>query len=585
MFSFHKVTINDKDWMQKLLYTDGWCGSEYAFGTNVFWGAKYHIEAAEAHGCCIVRYGLCGEHPWDELMHGDCWIYSFPIGPGDKKAVLDDMIADFRRRGHTLIMNSISEEARQQLLDWYPGQFLIEEDRDYEDYIYDREKLATLSGRKMHAKRNHIARFKDAGEWSYEPLNDNNLEECRALCRRWIFSREDKWNEDMAIEMKVLDTAFKLKNELGLIGGVLRQKGRVVAFCMGEAINPDVFVVHFEKALPEYQGAYPMINQQFALHACKDFKYINREDDAGDPGLRRSKLSYYPEILLKKYDAKLSPVVFADRSRCEKDIIHIWQTCFGDDEAFIRFYLDNRMTDDNMLLYYIEGKPVAMASFLPIRIHQGEEKIEGRYVYAVATLPAYRRRGYAREILNTAKELWQQPLLLSPAEESLYTYYQKYGFSPAYSEQKWEITAEIPPFSSGMWRFSDADPTVYKNIRDLRFAGDGYIEWDEQAIAFALRFAAYGNGKALTVTHFAETADETSAGEDILLYETEDDELKILETTLTGEDLSQAAALLLSITGAKKATHRRPGAMLWLPKDCPCPPTPGQGYFNLDLGE
>ena len=585
MFSFHKVTIEDKEWMQKLLWEDGWYGSEYSFGINVLWGIKYHIEVARAHDCCIVRYGLCGEYPWDNMMQGDCWIYSFPIGSGDKKAVLDELIADYRAEGHTLIMNSVGETARKQLLSWYPGQFLLEENRDYEDYIYDREKLANLTGRKMHNKRNHIARFKDAGEWSYEPLNDNNLEECKALCRRWVFSREDKWNEDMAIELKVLDTAFRMKDQLGLIGGVLRQKGQVVAFCMGEPINPEVFVVHFEKALPEYQGAYPMINQQFVQHACSGYKYINREDDAGDPGLRRAKLSYYPEILLKKYDAKLSPVVFADRIRFEEDIIRIWNTCFGDDEPFIRSYLDHRMTDDNMLLYFTEGKPVAMASFLPIRMHQGEEAWEGRYVYAVATLPEYRGRGYAAEILNTAKEIWQQPLLLSPAEDGLYTYYQKQGFFSQYAEEKWEIIPEIPDNNGEEWRFEEADISIYKEIRDLCFAGDGYVEWDEKGIAYALIYTRQTGGQALCVIHPSVENDEAPLCEDILLYETDEDTIKITETSLTKDALAQAAWLLLKKTGQKKALFQRPGGMVWLPEELSGKLIPGEGHFSLCLGD
>lgn len=584
MFSFHKVTLDDKNWMQKLLQEDGWYGSEYSFGINVLWGIKYHIEVARAHDCCIVRYGLCGEYPWDNMMQGDCWIYSFPIGAGNKKAVLDELVAEYRAKGKTLIMNSVGEEARAQLLSWYPGQFLIEENRDYEDYIYDREKLATLSGRKMHNKRNHIARFKDAGEWSYEPLTDNNLEECKALCRRWIFSREDKWNDDMAIELKVLDAAFKMKDDLGLIGGVLRQKGQVVAFCMGEAINPDVFVVHFEKALPEYQGAYPMINQQFVKHACGSYKYINREDDAGDPGLRRAKLSYYPEILLKKYDAKMSSVVFADRRRYEQDMIHIWQTCFGDDEDFIQSFLDHHTADECMLLYFTDNKPVAMASFLPIRIHQAENTIEGRYVYAVATLPEYRGRGYAAEILKTAKEIWQEPLLLSPAEDSLYTYYQKQEFFTQYSPDKWEIVPENPGKLKEKWSFEESSSQVYKEIRDLCFAGDGYVEWDLAAIEYALLYVKAEGGQALCVTHPAYDA-EVSACEDILLYETAGDTLKIVETTLNEDDLKKAAWILLKKNNLKKAVYSRPGGMLWLPEECELSLSKEDGYFNLCLGE
>ena len=584
MFSFHKVTLDDKNWMQKLLQEDGWYGSEYSFGINVLWGIKYHIEVARAHDCCIVRYGLCGEYPWDNMMQGDCWIYSFPIGAGNKKAVLDELAAEYRAKGKTLIMNSVGEEARAQLLSWYPGQFLIEENRDYEDYIYDREKLATLSGRKMHNKRNHIARFKDAGECSYEPLTDNNLEECKALCRRWIFSREDKWNDDMAIELKVLDAAFKMKDDLGLIGGVLRQKGQVVAFCMGEAINPDVFVVHFEKALPEYQGAYPMINQQFVKHACGSYKYINREDDAGDPGLRRAKLSYYPEILLKKYDAKMSSVVFADRRRYEQDMIHIWQTCFGDDEDFIQSFLDHHTADECMLLYFTDNKPVAMASFLPIRIHQAENTIEGRYVYAVATLPEYRGRGYAAEILKTAKEIWQKPLLLSPAEDSLYTYYQKQEFFTQYSPEKWEILPKNPGDLKEKWSFEESSAQVYKEIRDLFFVGDGYVEWDQTAIAYALLYAKEEGGQPLCVTHPADDA-ESSACEDIFLYQTEGDTLKIVETTLTGDDLKKAVWILLEKTNLKKAVYSRPGGMLWLPEECELSLQKENGYFNLCLGD
>ena len=78
--------------------------------------------------------------------------------------------------------------------------------------------------------------------------------------------------------------------ELGLVGGVLRRDGQIVAFSIGERLNSETFVVHFEKAYPDLQGAYPMINQQFVLHECEGYAYVNREEDTGDPGLRKAKL-------------------------------------------------------------------------------------------------------------------------------------------------------------------------------------------------------------------------------------------------------------------------------------------------------
>ena len=88
----------------------------------------------------------------------------------------------------------------------------------------------------------------------------------------------------MELEMSVLHEAFDHRKELGLVGGIIRKAGQIVAFSIGEPLNSDTYVVHFEKAFPDMQGAYPMINQQFVLHACEDYTYVNREEDTGDPG-------------------------------------------------------------------------------------------------------------------------------------------------------------------------------------------------------------------------------------------------------------------------------------------------------------
>lgn len=266
---------------------------EHSFSNNFLWQVVYPAEFAVVEGCLNVRFtnprGL---------------VYDFPVGNGDKKAAMDQILAEGKANGG-LEMYGILKEEVELLEQWYPGIFEIEPDRDLFDYLYESEHLIQLRGKKLHGKRNHIARFKDHDNWNYEPLMPENREDCLQMNRIWKDRHAEKWNGDMEREFQVVNTALRLFDQIGLVGGVLRLDGEVVAFTLGEPLCEDTFVVHFEKAFPEIQGAYPMINQQFVEHECQNYRYVNREEDAGEEGLRKAKLSYQPDILLEKYSVKL----------------------------------------------------------------------------------------------------------------------------------------------------------------------------------------------------------------------------------------------------------------------------------------
>ncbi|MCL2539301.1 MAG: phosphatidylglycerol lysyltransferase domain-containing protein, partial [Oscillospiraceae bacterium] len=94
--------------------------------------------------------------------------------------------------------------------------------------------------------------------------------------------------------------AFEHFEELDFDGGFIESGGRVLAYSIGEPINAGVYCVHIEKAFHEIQGSYAIINREFAREFCAGYEYINREDDVGEEGLRKAKLSYYPEFLTQK---------------------------------------------------------------------------------------------------------------------------------------------------------------------------------------------------------------------------------------------------------------------------------------------
>ena len=183
----------------------------------------------------------------------------------------------------------------------FPGKYSIEYDRGAADYVYEVSRMISLAGKKLHGKRNHINKFKENNpDWSYETLNDENLEECLQMAETWKRMNLCGEKGEKHVEFCVTRRALKNYKELGLTGGVLRDGKRVVAFTLGEELNRDMYVIHIEKAFADIQGAYPMINQQFLLHEAADYKYVNREDDMGAEGLRKAKLSYYPVFLQEK---------------------------------------------------------------------------------------------------------------------------------------------------------------------------------------------------------------------------------------------------------------------------------------------
>lgn len=287
---FRRPELQDREVIQYYFRQYPSRSCERTFVNVYLWSRHYHVTFA------IVENTLVFQSEGEEIA------YSYPLGePEDVKRAIEFLRVYVKERQIPFVLYNVTEVQFEQLDAWYPGEFQIEYNRDIADYVYESEKLATLEGKKLHAKRNHINKFKSTFEhWRYERITQDNVEECFQMALRWRNENNCEENHEKNAEMCVTLNSLRLLDELDLIGGLLRINGEVVAFTIGEPICEDTFVVHIEKAYADIQGAYPMINQQFVEHECKQYKYINREEDTGAEGLRKAKLSYRPAFFVEK---------------------------------------------------------------------------------------------------------------------------------------------------------------------------------------------------------------------------------------------------------------------------------------------
>ena len=235
----------------------------------------------------------------------------FPAGGGDLASVIRKLEEEAAGRGEPLRLVCLTPRQMAELEEFFPGQFTFTADRDGYDYLYEIDRLADLGGKRLHAKRNHINRFMENNpSWTYEEITPESLGECLAMDKEWYrrsLAREGEAEErDLGDEGVALRQAMEHYQALGLEGGLIRVYGEVVAFTMGDLLNSDTYDVHFEKAYGELQGAYAMINREFARWVRgrhPNVRYLNREDDMGVEGLRKAKESYYPDQMVEKHTA------------------------------------------------------------------------------------------------------------------------------------------------------------------------------------------------------------------------------------------------------------------------------------------
>lgn len=288
----YKANLNNMELLRQYLGKNDYRACELSVANNIIWSDYYNVQFTIIED--MLSFG--------RFEVGKPIIMSYPYGVADERKAFDAIINEFEKCGNKMRMYLVSEEAFKKIDTWYPGKYAYTINRDESDYLYEYETLSTLSGKKLHGKRNHINRFlENHPDYEYERINEDNKSECNELLKNWVAAGNGEDGEKSRdYEQKAIEFALEHMDELDLLGALIRVDGKICAFTMGEELTEDTFVVHFEKADATIQGAYPMINREFVRRELKGYKYINREEDMGLAGLRYAKSTYQPICILNK---------------------------------------------------------------------------------------------------------------------------------------------------------------------------------------------------------------------------------------------------------------------------------------------
>lgn len=291
---FRDIHLEDKKLFQEFFAYSPPQISEYTF-TNLFiWRNYYHLQWCLWDEClCILAQPERGQP-----------FFFPPLCKKNFKERVNDLLLYFKRQGINASVQRIPEDMVNQYIKDH-NNFEIILDRDNCDYVYLTEDLIKLEGNKFHSKRSHINKFKKNHSYHYKSLTSALISECLNMETEWCNLKHCEMFPSLAGEERAIYESLKNMETLGVKGGVILINEKVEAFALGEQLNPQMAVIHIEKANPAFDGLYQLINQDFCKHEWENVYYINREQDLGEEGLMKAKLSYHPHHMVNKYTVTL----------------------------------------------------------------------------------------------------------------------------------------------------------------------------------------------------------------------------------------------------------------------------------------
>jgi len=285
------LTLDDLAAIRPYLAHHGSRLCDITIGAIGMWRDYFEMKWGIEQGALLLRYD-----------RHNMVSYAPPLGLSLREGA-ELVVQKAREDGHAPLLAVIDNRQLAQLWQWYPG-LVAECSRDWFDYLYRIEDLASMSGKRYHGQRNFINRFVKAHpDWAFRPMEQDDVPGVLAFLQR---IHADGAGKGTVGQEEILRTVEVFDNYAlyGMEGWLLEDEGRMIGVSVSEVVG-DTLYCHIEKADREVTGAYPMLAWRTAEAFAGRVAYANREEDVGDLGLRRSKMGYHPIEISPKYLVRL----------------------------------------------------------------------------------------------------------------------------------------------------------------------------------------------------------------------------------------------------------------------------------------
>ncbi|WP_455683380.1 GNAT family N-acetyltransferase [Thomasclavelia sp.] len=429
-----KLLLKDYDKIKTFLDDADYEGYNSNFVTMMMWDHEYEIFYEIKENFLIMLHTYMNEK-----------FFAMPFcKPEYYQDALEYMLEYANKHNFTFRIDLAVEKSKALIEELYGDKFLYLHDEDFDDYIYSKSSLETLSGKKMQKRRNHFNAFlKEHPDYIYKEIEDEDIDNVLQCLKKWDFSR--RIEESVVSEYIGIVYLLVHRHELNIKTGCIYIDNKLEAFIIGSPLKHNTVQIHVEKANKDIRGLYVAIGKFFLEQNYENYEFVNREEDMGLESLRKAKLALHPIKLLKKYTIILNNQTISQASDNDLyNIIDLWRNSFNDEnEKSTNFYFMNRYQKENTYVLKNSDLVVSMLQIVPYTlIFEGKEE-NVYFILGVATNKTYRKQGLMKKLMNYVLSLpkYQNAKIILQAYHP--ELYYKFGFFEDYYHKVTEVDKDL----------------------------------------------------------------------------------------------------------------------------------------------